>query len=125
MRRRLLILIAIVFLFQVAVSQGVKEEEDEEDSDALALIVDVINFFLFVFAGGPEEVFARITFLVCVVFLLLLGTAICGLCCGASQRSIRSKPTSFDKAIGWGCRGITSYSFGSELYKNRSRWAID
>ena len=123
MQPRILFLFAIVLLFQSAISHGVKE--DEEDDNTFELMVDVINFFLFVFAGGPEEVFVRIMFLVCAVLVILLGTAMCGLCCGTTHRSIRSKRSSFDKSIDWGCRVFTSLSIGSEFYKNSSRWGID
>ena len=114
-----------VFMLCMLALQGAhaqqKRSDDDDDDDALAAIVDVVNVFMFLLAGGPEEVAIRL-------FVLVAGTIVIAsviACCTAiGAYDPDRRPGSAEKALTWGARGYTTYATGNELYANRSKWGL-
>lgn len=72
-----------------AITKKEAEKDDEDDSigeflDLLGFVVDLVNLVAFVFAGGPEEVAARIVAL--VVAVLIATVFVCSSPIPQSQR---------------------------------------
>ena len=130
-RKCLLLALGLALLVQPTSGKEIvrKSNSDDDDDDFLdfvGTVIDVVNVCAFVFAGGPEEVFARLALLAVTALVALLIAFMCAGCCGDDyddhyhHRRSRSR----DGALQWAFRGLTSYSVFSELAENSNRWGF-
>ena len=120
MNRKCILLFRVLLLLHITSCKDTYKDDDEEGGvmETLGLMIDVVNVFAFVLAGGPEEVFARLVFLGMTLLTVVAIAATCR-CCFEGR-----KPTSFERSLEWGSRGVSSCMAGSELYANRSLWGF-
>jgi hypothetical protein len=131
-RKCLLLALGFALLVQPTTGQQIvrkSSSDDDDDDDFLdfvGTVIDVVNVCAFVFAGGPEEVFARLAFLAVTALVGLLIAFLCAGFCGDDydDHCHHRRSKSRDGALQWGCRGLTSYSVFSELAENSNRWGF-
>jgi hypothetical protein len=105
--------IALVAMFAFAASQRISSGDDDDD-DAFGEMVDTLNIFMYLFAGGPEEVVIRIGVLVIATLLSLAVAATIDICCKKVPRPPRWVENT--------ARGASFALNASEMYSNRYKW---
>lgn len=118
-RKMLLVLMTSLItlsLIEPVHAQPVTKNEKKTDSGLSAKeTLDLINVGMFIFAGGPQEIFVRLVFVAFTFAIMAATMAFLMACCGCQ---FDNDNDTLDTAISVG----TACMLGQQLYENRSKY---
>lgn len=106
----------VLLLLLLAARALAKSDEDEDDT--LQNVADLFAVGLWLFAGGPEEIGARLVLLVVVVVVVCLVACLCFACCGCEEAP------RLDGPAGWLLTGASIAHSSSELSRNKHKYGL-
>ena len=104
--------VKLLFFFFLAVASVAAAQSNDDDDDWIREVVDVFNLIAFVFAGGPDEIVARLIVLAATT-LVAIGIVLCCAMCGTDPDRFRPPRVVDDMA-----RGTLAYRNVRGVYNN-------